>query len=115
MASMLAPAPAVPTASTGRTDEVLTLDEAAALLKVPADGLLRDVEAGRVPARSVAGEWRFSRRKLFCWLRSDASPMIPAVLTFDETPEEQEAFLAALRANRDEENRLHGFGEHAPK
>ncbi|MGL6096641.1 MAG: helix-turn-helix domain-containing protein [Fimbriiglobus sp.] len=100
MSPMLATAPAEATATTARTDEVLTLAEAAALLKVPADGLFRDVVAGRIPGRSVAGEWRFSRRKLFRWLRSDAPPPAPAVPTFEETPEEQEAFLAHLRSIR---------------
>jgi hypothetical protein len=48
--------------------DVLTLAEAAAFLRVPTDGLLADAEAGRVPARRVAGEWRFGRAQLLDWL-----------------------------------------------
>jgi excisionase family DNA binding protein len=48
--------------------DVLTLAEAAAFLRVPEAGLRQDAEAGRVPGRRVAGEWRFSRDGLHEWL-----------------------------------------------
>jgi hypothetical protein len=48
--------------------EVLTLAEAAALLRVPEEGLKTDAAAGRVPGRLVAGEWRFVRATLLAWL-----------------------------------------------
>jgi hypothetical protein len=49
--------------------EILTLAEAASFLRVPEKGLEADAVAGRVPARLVAGEWRFSRDALLEWLR----------------------------------------------
>ena len=47
---------------------VLTIDEAAGLLRVEA-GVVRDLaEAGQLPGRRVGGEWRFARAALLAWL-----------------------------------------------
>ncbi|MDP9401677.1 MAG: helix-turn-helix domain-containing protein [Actinomycetota bacterium] len=49
--------------------EVLTLAQAAELLQVE-EAALRDLaQAGDLPARLVAGEWRFARAALLDWLR----------------------------------------------
>lgn len=50
-------------------DAVLTLDEAASLLRVTPDVLLTRASAGDLPGRRFAEEWRFSRRALFDWLQ----------------------------------------------
>src|SRR5580700_7436717 len=42
-------------------DEVLTLDEAAALLKLPADAVRASAEEGDWPGRCLGSEWRFAR------------------------------------------------------
>jgi len=55
--------------------EVLTLAEAAKFLRVTEAGLLTDAVAGRVPARRVAGEWRFGRARLLAWL-GDGQPLV---------------------------------------
>lgn len=52
---------------------VLTLAEAATLLRVGEDALVRLAEAGEVPGRRLAGEWRFSRAALLAWLGGDAA------------------------------------------
>src|ERR671916_1204642 len=44
-----------------RPAEVLTLAGAAELLQVPEAAVTELAEAGEVPARRIAGEWRFSR------------------------------------------------------
>ena len=49
-------------------EEVLTAAEAAALLRLPLESLLAEAQAGAVPGRSLAGEWRFSRAGLLSWL-----------------------------------------------
>ena len=49
--------------------EVLTLDEAAALLRVDREQLLTATERGAIPGRQIGGEWRFSREALLAWLR----------------------------------------------
>jgi excisionase family DNA binding protein len=51
-----------------RTIEVLTLDELADLLRLPADALLALAQAGELPGRRVGGEWRFARSAVLQWL-----------------------------------------------
>lgn len=50
------------------TEDVLTLAEAAAYLRVPEGELLRLAERDGIPAQRVAGEWRFLKRALGHWL-----------------------------------------------
>jgi excisionase family DNA binding protein len=51
--------------------EVLTLDEAAALLRVERDIVLQLAEGDAIPARRVGTEWRFRRSALLAWLEGD--------------------------------------------
>jgi excisionase family DNA binding protein len=51
-----------------RTDEVLTLEEAAALLKLPADAVRSRAEEGDLPGRRFGKEWRFARLAVLAWL-----------------------------------------------
>ena len=51
-----------------RTDEVLTLEEAAALLKLPADAVRSRAEEGDLPGRRFGKEWRFARLAVLDWL-----------------------------------------------
>jgi excisionase family DNA binding protein len=62
--SSIPPAPA---------DEVLTLEEAAALLKLPADAVRTSAEAGDLPGRRFAKEWRFARTAVLAWLAAGAT------------------------------------------
>lgn len=50
--------------------EVLTLAEAAALLRCSPDTVRRRAMAGELPGRSGLGGWRFSRQALLNWLAS---------------------------------------------
>jgi len=61
------------TQSTPRTDEVLTLEEAAAVLKVSADVVRSHAESGDLPGRLLAGDWRFARTAVIVWL-ADGEP-----------------------------------------
>jgi excisionase family DNA binding protein len=54
-------------------DEVLTLDEAAALLKLPADAVRASAEEGDLPGRRLGNEWRFARSAVLAWL-ADGEP-----------------------------------------
>lgn len=45
-------------------DEVLTAEEAAALLKVTVQTVLKESRAGRLPGVKVGREWRYSRNAL---------------------------------------------------
>jgi excisionase family DNA binding protein len=50
------------------TDEVLTLEEVAALLKLSVDAVQSRAEQGDVPGRRFGKEWRFSRLAVLTWL-----------------------------------------------
>jgi excisionase family DNA binding protein len=55
-------------------DGVLTLDEVAALLKVPADAVRSRAEEGDLPARRLGDEWRFSKLAVLAWLADGDKP-----------------------------------------
>lgn len=51
-----------------KTPDVLTLDEAAAYLRVPADAVLRMIDDEKLPGRRFGEDWRFSRAAVQAWL-----------------------------------------------
>lgn len=51
-------------------DDILDSYEAAELLKIGRQVLLRECRAGRVPASRVGVQWRFSRQRLLDWIAS---------------------------------------------
>jgi excisionase family DNA binding protein len=55
-------------------NEVMTLPEAATFLRLGEAHLERSATKNEVPARRIAGQWRFSRSALLAWLGSAASP-----------------------------------------
>jgi excisionase family DNA binding protein len=48
--------------------EVMTLDEAADLLRIDAEDLAKLAESGEIPGRKLGDEWRFTRTRLLDWL-----------------------------------------------
>ena len=96
---------------------VLTLAEAAELLRVSEDGLRADAVADRVPGRLVAGEWRFWRDSLLAWLGGPSVfPRTSHPLQVSsETDEEFEKYQDDIRAYRDEIDRATGSGKYAPE
>jgi len=50
------------------THEVLTLEQAAALLQVDAADVAALAVAGELPGRRIGGAWRFARAALLEWL-----------------------------------------------
>lgn len=52
-------------------EEVLTLEEAAELLRIPADTIRASALAGELPGRAFGEEWRFARTALLAWLGGD--------------------------------------------
>jgi len=54
-------------------DDVLTLDEVARLLKVPAEAVRARAEEGELPGRRFGKEWRFARMAVLAWLTSGES------------------------------------------
>jgi excisionase family DNA binding protein len=55
-----------------RGDEVLTLGEMAALLKLDEPAVLAAAQGGDLPGREIGGHWRFSRGAILAWLAGDA-------------------------------------------
>ena len=54
-------------------EEVLTLEEAAALLKLTPDLVRSRAEQGDLPGRHFGNDWRFARRAVLDWL-ADGEP-----------------------------------------
>ena len=52
--------------------EVLTLDEAAAYLRVTPEDVLRLIEAKRLPGQQIGTEWRMLKTALQEWLKTPA-------------------------------------------
>ena len=55
-------------ARNGVTADVLTLDEAAAYLRLPKPDVLRLIEDQGLPARQIRSEWRFLKSAIEQWL-----------------------------------------------
>jgi excisionase family DNA binding protein len=53
-------------------DAVLTLEEAADLLRVPVEDVRGLAESGELPARRLGDAWRFRRDALLAWLGGGA-------------------------------------------
>lgn len=54
------------------TDEVLTIKEVAALLKLAEKTVYAMAQAGELPAFKIRGQWRIKRGELETWI--DAQP-----------------------------------------
>lgn len=68
------PLPAAAPALNGPADEVLTLTEAAAYLRLSEADVLRLVHDQKLPARRLANEWRFLKAAIQDWLRTGPPP-----------------------------------------
>ena len=55
-------------AESSGSEEVLTLEEAAGLLRLPIDAVRARALAGELPGRAFGEEWRISRTALLTWL-----------------------------------------------
>jgi excisionase family DNA binding protein len=62
----------------GAPAEVLTLEEAAELLRLPRDEVALLAQEGELPGRGVGGEWRVARAAVLLWLSSGGQPVTGA-------------------------------------
>ena len=53
--------------------QIMTVEEAAALLSVTPETVRRWARAGTIPAARVGGGWRFVREQLVGWVRERAA------------------------------------------
>ena len=76
--------------------DVLTLEEAAAYLRLPPETIAREAAQGHIPGRRIEDAWRFLKAAIDDWLRSHDSRLIllqqAGALANDET-------LVKLREN----------------
>ena len=77
------------------TREVLTLEEAAAFLRVSEDAVVRLLVHQILPGRQIDGQWRFLRAALADWLREQSGR---AVLLSQAGALADDESLAGLRA-----------------
>jgi excisionase family DNA binding protein len=61
-----------------RETEVLTVEEAAQLLRFAPYTIREKAREGQIPGRKIGGEWRFSRRRLLEWLEEGDRQHTPA-------------------------------------
>ncbi len=98
--------------------DIFTPAEAAAYLKLDEAAVVAEAAAGRLPARRVGGEWRFSRAAILEWFampESSKERMMAVAGSIQETEEEYEAFMAVIQEYRDEVDRATGSGKYAPE
>lgn len=55
-----------------RNSDVLTVEEAADLLKIPRSSIYKLAQEGRIPAQKVGRHWRFHRPTLLKWVAGGA-------------------------------------------
>ena len=84
--------------------DVLTLSEAAALLRVEEAPLADSAARGEIPARKIGKEWRFSKTALVQWLHSgqgcqETSRDVPSCCSAEASLIEKLAFLVEQRAS----------------
>lgn len=58
---------------------LLTVKELAALLRVSSQTLYKMLEHGEIPAVKIGSQWRFDRDKIRHWIESNASTKREAV------------------------------------
>ena len=51
--------------------EILTVGEAAALLKIPRSSVYKLAQQGKIPAQKVGRHWRFHRETLVKWISGE--------------------------------------------
>lgn len=54
-------------------DQVLTLEELAAYLKIPKSTLYKLVQEGRIPGQKLGKQWRFAKKAIDQWLERQQS------------------------------------------
>ncbi len=52
-------------------DEVMTLDELAAYLKLPKSTLYKQVQEGKIPGQKIGKQWRFGKRAIDNWINEE--------------------------------------------
>lgn len=87
--------------STATLQQVLTLEDAAAFLRLPEETVERRAVLGEIPGRQIEGAWRFLLSALEDWLRTPDTRSVllsqAGALAEDESLEELLAQIYAAR------------------
>lgn len=54
-------------------NDILTIDDAAELLRIPRSSVYKLAQEGKIPAQKVGRHWRFYRPTLIRWIAGQAS------------------------------------------
>ena len=60
-------------------DDILTIEEAAKLLKVPRSSIYKLAQEGKIPAHKVGRHWRFHRGTLVMWIAGEMKPKLEEI------------------------------------
>jgi len=63
-----------------QADDVMTIDELAAYLKLSKSSLYQFARAGKVPGVKIGQQWRFQKSAIDEWMRTGAMPPQPVAL-----------------------------------
>ena len=61
-----------------QADDVMTIDELAAYLKLSKSSLYHFARAGKVPGVKIGQQWRFQKSAIDEWMRTGTMPQQPA-------------------------------------
>ncbi|MEI7990575.1 MAG: helix-turn-helix domain-containing protein, partial [Chloroflexota bacterium] len=56
-----------------RENDILTIDEAAELLRIPRSSVYKLAQQKKIPAQKVGRHWRFHRATLLMWVAGQAN------------------------------------------
>ena len=56
-----------------RKNDILTIDEAAELLRIPRSSAYKLAQEGKIPAQKVGRHWRFHRDTLLMWVAGQST------------------------------------------
>ncbi|MCF1431076.1 MAG: helix-turn-helix domain-containing protein [Shewanella sp.] len=57
---------------TQSSDEVMTIEELAAYLKIPKSTLYKQVQEGKVPGQKIGKQWRFGKKAIDRWINESS-------------------------------------------
>jgi len=57
---------------TQSSDEVMTIEELTAYLKIPKSTLYKQVQEGKVPGQKIGKQWRFGKKAIDRWINESS-------------------------------------------
>ena len=68
--------------------DILTVEEAAELLKIPRSSVYKLAQEGKIPAKKVGRHWRFHRGVLLRYVAGTPNPDVPILASEPTAPVE---------------------------